>query len=55
MTMKPYPIDLWTEIVKASVTGCAGTQYTPEHIAKNAIKIANVIVAEYEKINNKPV
>lgn len=54
-TMKPYPIDLWTEIVKASVTRCAGTQYTPEHIAKNAIKIANVIVAEYEKINNKSV
>ena len=53
--MKPYPIDLWTDIVKASVTRCAGTQYTPEHIVKNAIKIADGIVAEYEKLNNKSV
>ena len=53
--MKPYPIDLWTDIVKASVTRCAGTQYTPEHIVKNAIKIADGIVAEYEKIHNKSV
>jgi hypothetical protein len=53
--MKPYSIDLWTEIVKAVVTGCADTHYTPEHIVKNAIKIANGIVAESEKINNKSV
>lgn len=53
--MKPYPIDLWTDIVKAVVTGCADTQYTPEHIVKNAIKITNGIIAEYEKINNKSV
>jgi hypothetical protein len=53
--MKPCSIDLWTEIVKAVVTGCANTHYTPEHIVKNAIKIANGIVAESERINNKSV
>jgi len=46
--MKTYPIDLWTDIVKASVQGCADTQYTPEYIAKNAIKIANEIVAGHQ-------
>lgn len=48
--MTPYYIDLWTEIVKASVTRCADTQYTPEHIVQNAVKIANGIVAQYEKL-----
>jgi len=53
--MKPYPIDLWTDIVKAVVAGCANTHYTPEHIVKNAIKIADGIVAEHERINDKSV
>ena len=53
--MKPYLIDLWTDIVKAVVSGCADTQYTPEHVVKNAIKIANGIVAEHERINDKSV
>jgi len=51
--MKTYPIDLWTDIVKAVVSGCANTHYTPEHIVKNAIKIANGIVAERERINDE--
>jgi hypothetical protein len=51
--MKPYPIDLWTDIVKAVVSNCANTHYTPEHIVKNAIKIANGIVAERERINDE--